>query len=221
MPTSVHASVAGARGRRGGGGVGGLFLELGSPPGAKRAVGAGVRPLQMADAADPGTRELRHCHPPRGGGGGGRFTQSCVSLVTGKEPSPPKTSPGTGFVPVTFSPSSPGTWRTGRAPGSWMRAASPRRRWPDNSGRGPKKCGFRLDQAWECWSRPAGTVSPRGKLRHRGIYRQSPSGSAPVTGRGRLFPCKKKQRRFGKSSAAAAAAAVTATSRIWGWRFLG
>lgn len=44
-----------------------VVLERACPPGAKRAVGAGVRPLQMAGAADPGTREPWHCHPPPGG----------------------------------------------------------------------------------------------------------------------------------------------------------
>lgn len=121
VPASVRTSAAGARGR----GV----LERACPPGAKRAVGAGVRPLQMAGAEDPGTREPWHCHPPREGVPLPRATAgSCVSLVVGKVPSPPKTGPGTGSVPVPFSTSSPGTGRARRAPGSWIGAASSRQR---------------------------------------------------------------------------------------------
>lgn len=45
---------------------------------------------------------------------------------------------GTGSVAVPFGPSSPGMGRARRAPGSWIGAASPRRRWPDNSGNWPK-----------------------------------------------------------------------------------
>lgn len=58
------------------------------------------------------------------------------TLVAGREPSPP--AAGRAFVPVPPGPRSPGTGTTRRAPGSWIRATSPRQQWPDNSGKRPK-----------------------------------------------------------------------------------
>lgn len=159
-------------------------LERACPAGAKRAVGAGVRPLQMAGAADPGTREPRHCHPPRGGvplpgaTAGSRGQEGAI---------PTQNRPGGRVCPCALWPKLP---RDGQSTQSswvvdWSRvptAPMARQQW--KLAKNVVLGSTRLGTAGPGLQ---GKFPPQGKLRHRKIYLQSSSSSAPVTERGHFF----------------------------------
>lgn len=131
------------------------------------AVGAGVRPLQMAGAADPGTRELRRCHhhhqhPP---GGGPSLPPNAAAPTPPARSRPHPAQPrGPRVCPRPPRPTLPRGWQSPPRSRSFHR---PRGGDGQTTVEGGQECNFRLGQPRDCWPRPAGTV-PRGETEARG-----------------------------------------------------
>lgn len=107
-------------------------LEQTWPPGAKHAVGAGVRPLQMAAPQTLAWRSHGTVTSPQG-------PRREPHLPCDREGAiPTQNAPRMQVCPCPLQPKHQGTGRARMAAGSQIRAVSRQRRWPNNSGKRPR-----------------------------------------------------------------------------------